>query len=70
VHRDGLADSGAIHAADITILFVEAHVAMDGSDFFERCIDRLMQAWGRQPSGANRHQRSQPGLSTLNDRVV
>jgi len=66
MHRDGLARSGAIQAANIAILFVKAHEAMDGSDFFERGIDRPMRLSKRQPLHTEADERSQPGLGTFN----
>ena len=70
MHLDRLAGSGAIQVANIAILFVKAHEAMDRSHFVESGIDRAMRLSNRQALHTEADERSHPGLSTFNDRIV
>ena len=70
MYRNGLVDSGAIQPAHITTLFVKAHVVMDRSHFLESSIDRAMRLSHRQALHTEADERSQPRLSTFNERVV
>jgi hypothetical protein len=70
VHGYGPANRVPIEPADIAILAMKAHQPVDRRYLGECSIDRPMRLQSRKPFDAHSHERAQPGLRALNDRIV